>query len=111
MISQRNIVLLSFPFSDLRTEKVRPAVVISNDEYNKKFEDLIAVPLTTNLRLRDYTILLTNKELERGKLIKTSKIKVDRVFSVDKSLIRMIIGKVSKRVHSKIVEILTELIR
>ena len=53
MILQRDIVLLTFPFSDLKSSKIRPAIVLSNDEYNSQFEDFVAVPLTSNLHLRD----------------------------------------------------------
>ncbi len=41
MISQREIVLISFPFSNFQETKVRPVVVMSNDAYNKKFADTI----------------------------------------------------------------------
>ena len=111
MTEQRDIVLLSFPFSDLKTEKVRPAIVISKNSYNKSFDDVIVVPMTSNLTLRDYAILLTNKDLESGKLIKDSKIKVDRILSVDKSLIRMIIGKVNRAVHAKIIGTLLSILK
>ena len=110
MISQREIVLLSFPFSNLRTSKVRPAIVISNSEYNKNSGDIIAVPLTSNLKIRDYAFLITNRDLERGRLIVDSNVKVDRIFSVDKKLVRLTIGRVSRNVHKRIKEIITELI-
>lgn len=111
MISQREIILLSFPFSDLRTSKVRPAIVISNNEYNSKFDDIIAVPLTTNLKFRDYAFVITNKDLDRGRLIKDSNVKVDRIFSVDKNLVRFAIGRVNRNVHRRIKEIISELIK
>lgn len=110
MISQRDIVLLSFPFSDLKSSKVRPAVVLSNDTYNKKSKDFVAVPLTTNLQLKDYAILITNTELEKGRLIANSKAKIDRIFSVEQRLVRMNIGKIKKQVHKKIINILFNLI-
>ena len=110
MISQRDIVLLSFPFSDLKSSKVRPALVLSNNEYNRKFEDFIAVPLTTNLKLREYTILVTNKDLESGKLIVDSNIKIDRIFSVSKNLVRMNIGRINKETYNKIKKMIVELI-
>ena len=110
MISQRDIVLLSFPFSDLRSSKVRPAIVLSKNSYNHKSEDIIAVPLTTNIQLRDYAILLTNEGLEQGRLIADSKIKVDRIFSVEKKLVKMTIGKIKKEVQTKINDMLFELI-
>jgi len=102
MINQRDIVLLSFPFSELRTTKVRPVIVVSNDEYNKNFENMIVVPMTTNLQLRDHTLLITNKELESGKLIKESKVKVDRIFSVSQKLVKMKIGKVERETYEAV---------
>ena len=110
-MNQRDIILLSYPFSDLLGKKVRPAIIISNDEYNKKFEDIVAVPLTTNLKLRDYAFLLTNKDLESGRLIKDSNVKVDRIFSVEKKLVRLVIGKVKKDIHKKIIEILMSIVK
>ncbi len=111
MTSQRDVVLVSFPFSDLSQSKIRPAVVISSDFYNSKFTDAIVVPITSNLNERYFTILLTNKDLAQGSLLKESKIKVDRVFSVDKSLIKAVIGKVNNKIHKQIIELLNDLIR
>lgn len=110
MISQRDIVLLSVPFSELKESKIRPAVVISTDSYNRKFEDMIVVPMTTNLVLREFAVLITNKDLESGRLIKDSKIKVDRIFSVNQKLVKMKIGKVNKEVHEKVKKTVLELI-
>jgi len=111
MIFQRDIVLLSFPFSDLKTQKVRPAIIISKDDYNQKFDDLIAIPMTSNLEVRDYAILISNKDLESGNLIRDSKAKVDRIFSVSKNLIKLKIGRIKVDVHKRIIEILFELIK
>lgn len=111
MILQRDIVLLSFPFSDLKSSKVRPALVLSNDRYNRKFEDFIAIPLTTNLKSREYSILITNKNLESGRLIVDSNAKIDRIFSVSKKLVKVNIGKINKETHNRIRTILEELIK
>ncbi len=110
MISQREIVLLSFPFSDLQTSKVRPVIVLSNDEYNRRSEDFIAIPLTSNLKLRDYAILIANNQLESGRLVADSKAKVDRIFSVSQKLIRMKIGRINNDAYSKIKDVLFELL-
>lgn len=111
MISQRDVVLLSFPFSDLQTSKVRPAIVLSNDRYNRRSENFVAVPLTSNLKLRDYAIMMTNKEMESGHLIVNSKVKVDGVFSVSQRLVRMKIGRVKAGMHERITSVLFELLR
>ena len=111
MIYQRDIVLLSFPFSDMQSSKVRPVIVMSNDRYNHRSEDFIAVPLTSNLKLKDYAILVTTKELESGKLIVDSKVKVDRVFSVSQRLVRMKIGRVKAEIYGGITSMLFGLLR
>lgn len=99
-----------FPFSDLQSSKVRPALVLSNDKYNNKFEDLIAVPLTTNIKLREHSILITNKNMEKGRLIVDSNVKIDRIFSVSKKLVKMNIGKINNDTYDNIKKILLELI-
>ncbi len=110
MISQRDVVLLSFPFSDLRSSNVRPAIVLSNDRYNRRSEDFVAVPLTSNLKLRDYALQITNDNLESGKLIVDSTAKIDRVFSVSQRLVRMKIGRVKAEIHGRITSMLFELL-
>jgi mRNA interferase MazF len=110
MISQRDVVL-SFLFSDLRGSKVRPAIVLSNDRYNRRSEDFVAAPLTSNLKLRDNAILITNDQLETGRLIVDSKVKVDRVFSVSQQLVRMKIGRAKPEIHEKIIGTLFGLLR
>jgi hypothetical protein len=71
----------------------------------------VAVPLTSNLRLREYAILITNKELESGKLIVDSKAKVDRIFSVSQRLVRMKIGRIQVEAHDEITRMLFDLFR
>ena len=111
MIAQRDIVLLSFPFSNLQSSKVRPALVLSNDRYNHRSEDFVAAPLTSNLKLRDYAILITNDQMETGELVVDSKVKVDRIFSVSQRLVRMKIGRVKAGVYEKITGMLFDLLR
>lgn len=109
-MEQRDLILVSFPFSDFESSKVRPAIIVSNDDYNKKFADVLAVPLTTNLEIRDYAILITSLDLEKGELIRDSKVKVDKIFSVEKKLIKLIIGKISQKKFVVIQKMIYDLI-
>lgn len=111
MTLQRDIVLLNFPFSNLKQSKVRPAIVLSNNKHNKKSNDVVVVPLTSNLQQTDYDILITNKNLDKGNLIVNSRVKIDRIFSVDKKLVKMNIGKIDKQTFSKIKIILSDLVK
>ena len=110
MMNQRDIVLLSFPFSDLKTSKVRPAVVLSNDAYNKKSKDVLVIPLTSNLAKTDYDIIITNDNLEEGNLIVDSRAKINRIFTVEKRLGKMTIGKIDKKTFSEIKIILSKFV-
>lgn len=44
-----DIVLVPFPFSDLTTTKVRPAVVVSSDLYHTTEPDLVLAALTSRV--------------------------------------------------------------
>ena len=99
---QRDIVLLPVPFSDQKTRKVRPALVISNNHLNKRSEDLLLVPLTSVLKENKYSVSLVQKDLVKGKLIRPSRARVDKIFVVHKNLVRMVIGTVKTPIMSNI---------
>ncbi len=83
---------------------------MSNNKYNKKSGDLIAVPLTSNLKTSDHALLISNENLEKGTLIVDSKVKADRIFSVDKNLIKTTIGVIDKKTFANIIEILLKIL-
>ena len=84
-VNQKDLVLISFPFSDLKERKVRPALVISNNNFNSSSEDCLMVPLTGVIKDVPYSVLVSQKDLNSGKLIKDSRIRVDKIFSVEKN--------------------------
>ena len=45
--SKNNIILIPYPFTDLSSQKVRPAVVVSSDK--EKYEDVFIVPLASRI--------------------------------------------------------------
>jgi mRNA interferase MazF len=44
-----NVVLVPFPFSDLSTTKLRPAIVVSSAQYHRDEPDLLLGAITSNL--------------------------------------------------------------
>ncbi|RKX69511.1 MAG: type II toxin-antitoxin system PemK/MazF family toxin [Spirochaetes bacterium] len=56
---QWDIILVPFPFTDLTTNKKRPALIISPDEYNRGLDVIIAF-ITSNIKspnkMGDYQI-------------------------------------------------------
>lgn len=96
-LKQKEIVLLPYPFSNLKERKVRPAVVISNDLFNKKSKDCIMVPLTGVIKEEPYSIIISNENLVSGNLIKISRIKVDKIFNIEKNLTIAKIGIINNQ--------------
>lgn len=101
-LSQKELVLLSYPFSDMERTKVRPALVVSNNSFNKKGDDCIMVPLTTIIKDEPYSILIDQQDLNSGNLLKPSRARADKLFSVEKNLVIMKIGVINDKTFEKI---------
>lgn len=108
-VSQKDVVLLPYPFSNLQEKKVRPAIVVSNDNFNRTCSDCIAVPLTSALKESPFSVSITQKDMKNGKLIKSSEIRIDKIFSVEKRLIQMKIGNVNDFFFDKLKNELLEI--
>lgn len=102
MFQQRELVLLPYPFTNQEGSKVRPAIIISNDSFNRRCEDCVMVPLTTIIKQEPFSLILDQGDLEAGKLLKQSRIRIDKLFTIKKSLIMMKIGKISGKTFEKI---------
>ncbi len=98
---QKEIVLIPFKYSDLYQTKNRPAIVISKNEYNQKNQDMIVVPLTTNLKNLMHNIQIDSTDLEKGILLQKSEIRVDKIYSLNQNLIIMHIGIIKQEILEK----------
>jgi mRNA interferase MazF len=54
MPSRGEVVYVPFVFTDRAVSKVRPAVVISTDEYHASRDDVIIMGITSNLDRREF---------------------------------------------------------
>ena len=99
-----DVVVLPFPFSDLTKSKRRPALVVANLEG----DGIILCQITTEARIDDYSIVLTNNDFKQGSLNLTSIIRPNRLFTADKSIILYKIGSLKE---SKIKEVEAETIK
>jgi len=101
-IKQKDVVLLPYPFTDLKGKKVRPALIVSNDLVNNKSKDCIMLPLTSVIKDESYSIVINQDDLSSGQLIKSSRIKIDKIFTVEKRLVVMKIGTLSHNTFEKV---------
>ena len=103
-ISQKEIVLIPYPFSNLAEKKVRPALIISNNFLNNQSKDCLLAPLTSVIKDKPYSILINQKNLDSGKLIKESRIRLDKLFVIEKDKIVFKIGILDKKTFDKVKE-------
>ena len=109
VIQQRRVVILSFPFSDLQRGKGRPAIIVSNNRYDRRLDDVVAVQLTSNPKPSEYSVPVTSKDMESGELVMDSNARVDKIFSVEKKIRAKRIGKVDRKNHAAICKMLSAL--
>lgn len=110
MILQRDILLVPFPFSDQSGKKVRPVVVISNLEFNEHSEDYLVAGITSNISREKYSIIISNSDLEDGKLLSSCCIKADNILKIDRELVIKKIGRLNKNKLSETLKILDRII-
>lgn len=84
MIEQRDLLLVPFPFSDQSGKKVRPVIIISNNEFNQHSDDIIVVGVTNNISQDCYSLPLLQNNLEEGILNDLCCIKVEHILKIDK---------------------------
>ncbi|GBE18705.1 pemK-like protein [archaeon BMS3Abin16] len=99
---QGDIVIVPFPFSDLSSIKQRPVLVLSNNSYNKMSRDIITCAVTSNLKDSEHSVLIGNKDLTEGGIPKKSRIKADKIFTLEQSIIKKKVARVNKRVFEKV---------
>lgn len=102
VFNQGDILIVPFPFSDLTSVRQRPVLVLSKKEYNEKCEDIITCGITSNIKDSKYSVLIDNSELIEGNIPVKSRIKVDKLFTLEQDIIIKKIGRVNKETFSKV---------
>jgi mRNA interferase MazF len=89
-MAKGDIVLISFPFSNLNGSKLRPAIVLI-----ESVQDFTVCFITTQLAWQESTDLILNPLPTNG-LKKTSLIRTNKLATLDKSLSKGLIGKMNQ---------------
>ena len=100
-----DIVVIPFPFTNLKATKKRPALVVAN----LLGDDLIVCQITGQIKKDYYILPLNDSEITNGKLDGLSYIRTNKMFTADKSIILYKIGSLKrdkiKEVENKITNI------
>ena len=101
-----DIILVPFPFTNLKTTKKRPALIISPEEYNNKFDVVIAFitsKLDLEYRIGDYKIEdWTNANLPKPSMVRM------KFATIDKSIIVKKLGRLAEKDQYNLKEILID---
>ncbi|KMT64722.1 type II toxin-antitoxin system PemK/MazF family toxin [Catenovulum maritimum] len=83
-LSVGHIVFVNFPFSDLTKSKLRPAVIVAQEESN----DWVLCQITSKAYSDKNALVITDKELNQGELKLTSYIRPLKIFTANESIIK-----------------------
>jgi len=108
-LKQREMVLIPIPYSDLKSKKRRPVIVISNNLYNQKTEDIVVVAVTSNIETKEYTLLITQNDMDEGNLPRDSMIRVDKIYSLSQLIVVKRLGKIKEATFESIIALLNRL--
>ena len=89
-MAKGDIVLITFPFTDLSGTKLRPAVVLVDASF-----DLTVCFITTQLGWQEQTDILLQPNQANG-LRRQSLIRTSKIATLDKSLAKGLLGRLSQ---------------
>jgi mRNA interferase MazF len=103
-MNRGDIVLITFPFSDLSSTKVRPVLVLSPEDPNQ--QDFIVALITSNiirpLLNTDYLLLISDSDFTGTGLKIDSVFRMSKVHNLNKSLAKKLLGKISNELMQKL---------
>jgi len=103
MIKRGDIVLLSFPFTDLRARKVRPALVVSSNSFNRS-QDAIFVFITAKEYTGQFNIRIeeTDPSFQTTKLKTASTLRISKLMCLEQKLAIRRLGHADKHILNKV---------
>jgi mRNA interferase MazF len=90
-MTKGDIVLVTFPFTDLIGSKLRPAVILT-----KTTLDVTVCFITTQIGWQESTDVLLNPSAENG-IRKQSLIRTNKIATIDKSLVKGLMGTLDSK--------------
>lgn len=95
-----DVIVIEFPFSDLRSFKRRPALVIKVP----KGEDIIVSQITGESYERVVEIPLKKEDFQNGNLNRVSFVRIDKLSSIEKSLVKYRAGSLKREKFNEILD-------
>lgn len=95
-----SVVLVTFPFSNLKGQKVRPALVLAQVEFN----NLILCQITSKPYSSKIALCIKSRDFAKGNLPVTSFVRPDKLFTADTTIIKSVVGQLIPKTKNKILQ-------
>jgi mRNA interferase MazF len=94
------VIVIEFPFSDLVQVKRRPSLVIKVP----KGDDIIVCQITGKSYERTVEIPIKKEDFHTGNLKVESYMRLDKIFSIEKSLVKYKVGRLKQEKFNQIID-------
>ncbi|HLC73768.1 MAG TPA: type II toxin-antitoxin system PemK/MazF family toxin [Candidatus Nanoarchaeia archaeon] len=95
-----DIIVIDFPFSNLKESKRRPVLVLKVP----KGGDVIVNQITGSSYEKSVEILINGNDFKQGSLNRDSFVRIDKLGSIEKSLIKYKIGSLKQEKFNQIID-------
>ena len=102
VVKPGSIVTVSFPYTDLSDIKRRPALALL-----VRGDDLVVCGMTSKLSGRADAVTVGAEDMAEGRLPKRSEVRPLKLFTVHRSLVRTVVGRVKDETLDRVVGLLT----
>jgi mRNA interferase MazF len=104
-----DVVLVPFPFTDHRTTKRRPAVVVSSERYHQERPDLIILAVTSQVRAAPAIGEAAIGKWKEAGLLKPSVLK-PLLATIEKGLVLRRLGRLEEKDRRALREVLDDIL-
>lgn len=95
-----SVVLVTFPFSNLKGQKVRPALVLANVE----FGNIILCQITSKPYTSKVAVCIKSEDFTKGSLPVVSYVRPDKLFTADTAIIKNTAGQLTPTIKNMVLQ-------
>ena len=95
-----DVIVIEFPFSDMKNTKRRPVLVLKVP----RGEDIIVAQITSSSYDKSVELVITDSDFRNGSLKRESFVRIDKIASIERSLIKYKIGSLKREKFNEILE-------
>ncbi len=93
-----SVVTVTFPFSNLKGQKIRPALVLANVE----FGNFILCQITSKPYTSKTAIRIRSEDFAQGNLPVVSFVRPDKLFTADETILKAVVGQLAPKIKNNI---------